>query len=408
MTALAALRRPSPRLVARVGGSAVVELAAQAKRDGTFPYFRVASSPSAPRTVFGGAELINLGSNNYLGLAADERVIDAAVEAVRSDGTGLTGSRLMNGNSHRHEELEELLCRFTGKQACLVFSTGFGANLGALAGLLEPGDTAFVDAEAHASLIDGVRMSGATLRRVRHAHVEHFARLAARLGTADGAGSLYAVDGVYSMRGDAPDMAEILDVAEAHGVTVYDDEAHGLGVLGPTGVGAAERDGVVDRVPLLFYTFSKSLASCGGAVLGPSDVIEHLRLSTRQFLFTASNTPASIAAATASLRLLIAHPHWPAQVMDLARHLVAELDRRGVATLPTDSAIVTVPTGDMTTTFETWARLVDAGVFTNPVLPPAVREGRCLLRLSVMRTHTRGDLTEAADAIAGSLDPTPC
>jgi len=184
-------------------------------------------------------------------------------------------------------------------------------------------------------------------------------------------------------------------------------EAHGLGVLGPTGMGAAERDGVIDRVPLIFYTFSKSLASCGGAVLGPSEVIEYLKLTTRPFLFTASNTPASIAAATEALRLLIAHPHWPAEVTDRARHLVAELDRRGVPTLQTDSAIVSVPTGDMATTFEVWARIFDAGVFANPVLPPAVREGRCLLRLSVMRTHSHHDITAAAEVIAAALPHPP-
>ncbi len=405
MITFSATSHPEQTLLSRAARCGVLELAAQARSAGTFPYFSVASSPSAPRTVFGGNEVINLGSNNYLGLAADERVIEAAVEAVRADGTGLTGSRLMNGNSHRHEELEELLCRFTGKEACLVFSTGFGANLGALTGLLRPGDTAFVDAEAHASLIDGVQMSGADLARVRHAHLGHFAKLAGNL--ADGGESLYVVDGVYSMRGDAPDMAGIVDAAERHGVTVYDDEAHGLGVLGPTGIGAAERDGVVDRVPLLFYTFSKSLASCGGAVLGPRDVIEHLKLTTRPFLFTASNTPASIAAATEALRLLIANPSWPEQVMDRSRRLVAELRRRGVPTLPTDSAIVSVPTGDMATTFEAWSRIFDAGVFTNPVLPPAVREGRCLLRLSVMRTHSHDDLTTAAELIAASLDQTP-
>lgn len=393
--------RMEQRLISRVERSAIVEAAAEARSAGAFPFFTVASSPSAPRTVFAGREVVNLGSNNYLGLASDERVIEATVEAVRADGTGLTGSRLMNGNSQRHDQLEELLCRFTGKESCLVFSTGFGANLGALAGLLEPGDTAFIDSEAHASLIDGVQMSGATMKRVRHGHLGHFSKLAAEL-PADAA-SLYVVDGVYSMRGDAPDMAEIVDTADQFGVTIYDDEAHGLGVLGATGIGAAERDGVVDRVPLIFYTFSKSLASCGGAVLGPQKVIEHLRLTTRPFLFTASNTPGSIAAATEALRLLIAHPHWPADVRDRARHLAAELDRRGVPTIPSDSAIVSVPTGDVLTTFDVWARIFEAGVFVNPVLPPAVREGQCLLRLSVMRTHSHHDLAAAADTIAAAL-----
>lgn len=393
--------RPTHRLIARAERSELVDAAVEARAAGAFPFFTVASSPSAPRTVFAGREAINLGSNNYLGLAADERVIEATVEAVRADGTGLTGSRLMNGNSQRHDELEELLCRFTGKESCLVFSTGFGANMGALTGLLEPGDTALVDTEAHASLIDGVQMSGATMQRVRHAHLGHFSRLAG--GLAEDTASLYVVDGVYSMRGDAPNMAEIVDAADRFGVTVYDDEAHGLGVLGPTGIGAAERDGVIDRVPLVFYTFSKSLASCGGAVLGPRRVIEHLRLTTRPFLFTASNTPGSIAAATEALRLLIANPHWPAQVMDRARHLAAELDRLGVPTLPSDSAIVSVPTGDVLTTFDIWNRIFDAGVFANPVLPPAVREGQCLLRLSVMRTHTHHDLTVAAASIAAAL-----
>lgn len=387
-------------LLERTAHSPIVALASDKQAEGHFPFFRTADGPSAPYTSFDGIERINLGSNNYLGLANDERVIDATIDAIRNDGTGLTGSRLMNGTSRRHEHLEDLIASFTGKEAALVFSTGFGANLGALTGLLDqPGDIAYFDAEAHASLIDGLRMSGADMRRVRHAHLDHLERLTAT--HPDDRAGLLVVDGVYSMRGDAPNLADITRTAHAHGIAVYDDEAHGLGVLGATGIGAAERDGA--DVDIIFYTFSKSLASCGGAVVGDRQVIDHLRLSTRPFLFTASNTPGSLATATTALELLIAHPEWPGQVRALATHLVDELSRRGVPTNPTDSAIVTIPTGELHQTLATWRRVFDAGVFVNAVLSPAVRADQCLLRLSVMRTHDASDLTTAAAAIAAAL-----
>jgi len=382
-----------------------VALAAGLDEAGLFPFFSTAASPSAPRTVFAGCEVVNLGSNNYLGLANDERVIDAAVEATLRFGSGLTGSRLMNGNSEIHDELEEMLCRFTGAEAALVFSTGYGANLGAITGLTTPADTVVTDTEVHASLYDGIAMAGVTLRRFRHNNTRHAHKILTSITEKDGAGgTMLVVDGIYSMRGDAAPLVELANLCDESGTVLFVDEAHGLGVVGPTGVGAIEAAGVIERTHLVSYTFSKSLASCGGAVLGPKSLIDALKITTRPFLFTASNTPGSLAAAATSLGLLIEHPTWPAEVMGRARYLRDRLAAAGIPVNVSDSAVLTVPIGSDIAAITAWRALFDAGVFVNPVLAPGVAEGHELLRLSVMRTHTDADLDFAAEAFT-ALEP---
>ena len=362
-----------------------------------FPFFHTAEGASRPRTRFQGREMINLGSNNYLGLADDERVVDATCEAARRWGAGSTGSRMLNGHTAAHEELEELIAGFTGQEAALVFSTGYAANLGAISGLLRRGDHALTDEEAHASILDGVLLSGARLRRFDHNDVEHLERL---LESGEGRPAACLVDGVYSMRGDAAPLDRLADVCEAHGVVLIDDEAHGLGVLGPTGVGAAEAQSVLGRMDLISLTFSKSLGTCGGAVAGDRATIEWLKMTSRPFLFTASNTPGSLGAAMCSLRLLMEHPHWPGEVRSRAEYLRELLVKQGVTVAPSDSAILTVDIGSDAATGHAWRLLWNRGVFCNPVVAPAVKAGHGLLRLSVMRTHSDEDLEEAATAFA--------
>lgn len=382
-----------------------VLLAEAAQSGGVFPFFATAETVSAPRTVFGGREMVNLGSNNYLGLANDERVIEAVVSAVRRLGTGLTGSRLMNGNTGDHEELEDLLCRFTGAEAALVFSTGYVANLGLLTGLCSRADTVVIDSEVHASLIDGIAMAGARVRQFRHNNVRHAMSVVDDVvGRDGGGGTVLVVDGIYSMRGDIAPLVDLADLCDEKGVLLVSDEAHGLGVVGDTGVGAAEMAGVLDRTDAITYTFSKSLASCGGAIVAQKDVIASLKLSARPFLFTASNTPGATAAATASLQLLMDNQHWPGLVMDRSQYLRSKLLGHGIPVNESDSAIITIPIGGALNTLGAWRACRDAGVFVNPVLSPAVAPGKELLRLSVMRTHSDEDLDAAAAAIA-SIEP---
>ena len=265
------------------------------------PYFRKLESPSAPVVDMEGAKRIMLGSNNYLGLTGDARVKQAAHDALDRFGTGLTGSRLLNGTIDLHLELEHELAAFMGTEEALVFTTGHQANLGCLGALLEPGDTVVIDSGDHASILDGVILSRAKMRAFRHNRIDKLERALER-AAGDGGGILVVVDGVFSMEGDVAPLPEIVTLCQRFGARLMVDEAHGVGVLGARGAGASELLGVEDRVDLRGGTFSKSLASCGGFIAGPSDVIDYMRVSARSFLFTAAGVPAAVGAALAALR----------------------------------------------------------------------------------------------------------
>src|SRR6266576_5107348 len=274
-----------------------------ARSAGIPPYFHLLSSPAMPVVEMEGGERIMLGSNNYLGLTADERVLAGAQDALHRFGTGLTGSRLLNGTIPLHLELEQELAEWMETEDALVFTTGHQANLGALGTLLGPADTVIVDSADHASILDGCLLSRAKLRVFRHGRLDKLEKMLARAAD-DGGGVLVVVDGVFSMEGDIAPLVEICDLCERYGARLMVDEAHGAGVLGARGAGAAEYFGVEDRVDLRMGTFSKSLASCGGFLAGPGDVIEFLRIQSRAFLFTASAVPAAVGAAQAALRIV--------------------------------------------------------------------------------------------------------
>jgi 8-amino-7-oxononanoate synthase len=371
------------------------------------PYFRPLESPAAPVVEMEGAERIMLGSNNYLGLTGDERVIAGARDALERYGTGLTGSRLLNGTTRLHLELEEELAAWMGTEAALVFTTGHQANLGAIGTLLEPGDTVVVDSGDHASILDGCILSRAKLRPFRHNRLDKLELMLER-AAGDGGGVLVVVDGVFSMEGDVAPLAEIADLSARHGARLMVDEAHAVGVLGARGAGTAELLGVEDRVDLRMGTFSKSLASCGGFVAGPAEVIEYLRLFARPFLFTASGVPAALGAALAAVRICRSEegPDLFARVLDAARYLnrgLHELGFRVVEPQPLpDGGTVTTPivpvlVGDDWRAALLWKALYDGGVFTNVALHPAVPPGGALLRTSVMATHERAVLDRALD-----------
>jgi 8-amino-7-oxononanoate synthase len=399
---------------AKVRGHDREEMLRAAREAGVLPYFHVLSSPAMPVVEMEGAERIMLGSNNYLGLTADERVMQGAEDALHRYGTGLTGSRLLNGTIPLHLELEQEIAEWMGTEAAIVFSTGHQANVGTLGTLLGPGDTVIVDSADHASILDGCLLSRAKLRPFRHNRLEKLEKMLQRAQN-DGGGVLVVVDGVFSMEGDLAPLHEICDLCERYGARLMVDEAHGAGVLGAAGAGACELLGVADRVDLRMGTFSKSLASCGGFVAGAEEVIDYLRVASRAFLFTASAVPAAVGAALSALRVLRSPDGPPLleQVLVNAERLRDGLEGLGFAvvapqTLSADAHIqehapgvrggpdgpfqivtpvVPVLVGDDWKAGLLWKALYDAGVFVNTALHPAVPPGGALLRTSVMATH---------------------
>ena len=386
------------------------EILRAAREADLLPYFRVLESAAAPVVEMEGAERIMLGSNNYLGLTGDERVKQGARDALERYGTGLTGSRLLNGTIELHLELERELAAWMNTEDAIVFTTGHQANLGAIGTLLEPGDTVVVDSGDHASILDGAILSRAKLRPFRHNRLDKLASTLAK-AAGDGGGVLVVVDGVFSMEGDVAPLPEIVELCARHGARLMVDEAHAVGVLGARGAGTAELLGVEDRVDLRMGTFSKSLASCGGFIAGPTEVIEYLRIASRPFLFTAAAVPAAVGAALAAARICRSAegPELFARVLDNARYLhagLADLDFHVVA--PTQLAdgttvvtpIVPVLVADDWKAGLLWRALYDAGVYVNVAIHPAVPPGGALLRTSVMATHDRAVLDRALESFA--------
>ena len=383
---------------------------AAAREHDLLPYFRLMESPARPVVVMEGAERIMLGGNNYLGLTEDPRVIAGAREALEQYGTGMTGSRLLNGTCALHLELEREIAAWMGAEDALVFTTGHQANVGTLGTILAPGDTVVADSADHASILDGCLLSRAKLRPFRHNRLDKLERALDR-AAGDGGGVLVVVDGVFSMEGDIAPLPQIAELCARYGARLMVDEAHGAGVLGARGAGASELLGVEEQVDLRMGTFSKSLASCGGFVAGPADVIDFLRISSRAFLFTASGVPAATGAALAALRIVRSDEgrELLAAVLDRARRWRDGLAALGLAVvapqpLPDGSDLVTpivpVLVGDDWKAALLWRRLFDAGVFVNVALHPAVPPGGALLRTSVMATHDDETLDRALDAVA--------
>jgi 8-amino-7-oxononanoate synthase len=390
---------------AKVRGHERAEQLRAARELDLLPYFRTLEGPAGPVVEMEGAERIMLGSNNYLGLTGDERVVEGAADALRRYGTGLTGSRLLNGTIALHLELEREIADWMGTEEAIVFTTGHQANLAALGTLLAPGDTVVADSGDHASILDGCVLSRAKLRIFRHNKIDKLERTLHKAAR-DGGGILVVVDGVFSMEGDVAPLEEIAELSARFGARLMVDEAHGAGVLGARGAGASELLGVEDRVDLRMGTFSKSLASCGGFLAGTHDVIDFLRVQSRAFLFTAAGVPAAVGAALAALRIVRSDEGPPllARVLDNAAYLHAGLRERGLKVVEHEgdamTPIVPVIVGDDWKAVLLWRALYDAGVFVNVAIHPAVPPGGALLRTSVMATHDRATLDRALDAFA--------
>ncbi len=393
-----------------------VEQLAAAKEADLLPYFRVLTSEAGPVVEMEGRETIMLGSNNYLGLTGDPRVKAAAQDALDRYGTALTGSRLLNGTIPLHLELEREIAAWMGEDDAIVFSTGYGANLGAIGTILEPGDTVVCDSGDHASILDGCRLSGAKLRPFRHNRLDKLEKMLQRANE-DGGGVLVVVDGVFSMEGDIAPLPEIVELCGRYGARLMVDEAHGVGVLGERGAGACELFEVEDRVDLRMGTFSKSLASCGGFIAGPADVIEYLRIASRAFIFTASAVPAAVGAALAALRIIREEgPELFGRVLENAQYLHAGFTELGLKVVePTTLAdgsqaltpVVPVVVGEDWQAVLLWKALFDEGVYTNVAIHPAVPPGGALLRTSLMATHEREHLDRALEIFATVCDRFP-
>jgi 8-amino-7-oxononanoate synthase len=374
------------------------------------PYFRVLEGPTLPVVEMEGVRRIMLGSNNYLGLTGDERVRQGALDALNRYGTGLTGSRFLNGTTDLHLELEAALREWFGTEGAIVFTTGHQANLGVLGTILGPGDTVVVDSGDHASILDGCILSRAKLRAFRHSRLDRLEHTLEK-AAGDGGGVLVVVDGVFSMEGDVAPLPEIVELCQRFGARMMVDEAHALGVLGARGAGSCELLGVEDRVDLRMATFSKSLASCGGVIAGPADVIEFLRIQSRPFMFTASGVPAALGAALAAIKICRSAegPQLFAKVLTNAAYLHRGLSELAFQVVePTRLAdgsevvtpVVPIVVGDDWKAALLWRALYDAGIYVNVALHPAVPPSGALLRTSVMATHDQATLDQAIETFA--------
>jgi 8-amino-7-oxononanoate synthase len=392
-----------------------------AKEADLLPYFRVLTSAAGPVVEMAGrdaadGDVIMLGSNNYLGLTGDERVKQAARDALERYGTGLTGSRLLNGTTPLHLELERELAEWMETEEAIVFTTGHQANVGCIGTILGPGDTVICDSADHASILDGCKLSGAKLRPYRHNQMPKLEKMLER-AAGDGGGVLVIVDGVFSMEGDLCNLPAIVELCERYGARLMVDEAHAVGVLGARGAGTAELFGLEDRVDLRMGTFSKSLASCGGFIAGPADVVEYLRIASRPFIFTASAVPAAVGAALGALRIIRSEgPELMARLLDNAAYLRQGFRDLGLVvvepgTLPdggeANTPVVPVVVGEDWQAVLLWKALFDAGVYTNVAIHPAVPPGEALLRTSLMATHRREHLDRALDIFSQTIKEFP-
>jgi 8-amino-7-oxononanoate synthase len=368
------------------------------KEKGLYPYFRPISSSQDTVVDIDGKKVLMFGSNSYLGLTNHPKVKEAAKRAIDKYGTGCAGSRFLNGTLDLHLELEHRLAEYVGKEAALVFSTGFLANQGALSCLTGRNDYLILDELDHASIIDGSRLSFSKVIKYRHNNMED---LEAKLSALPQSSvRLIVVDGVFSMEGDIARLPEIVALADTYGASVMVDDAHGLGVVGPNGSGTAAHFGLTDKVDVIMGTFSKSFASLGGFIAGERDVIEYMKHAARSLIFSASITPASAASVLATLDIIQSEPEHIQRLWDntnYARNLLKEagFDTGDVSETP----VIPIYIRNEESVFRITRMLQDEGIFVNPVVPPAVQPDATLIRFSLMATHTFAQIETAVDKL---------
>ncbi len=376
------------------------------KSMGLYPYFHALQTKQDTEVIMDGKRKIMLGSNNYLGLTGDERVIESGIEAMKEYGSGVSGSRFLNGTLNLHITIEKELAAFLNKEDCLTFSTGFQSNLGIISAIAGRTDVILCDRENHASIYDGIRLSFAKMIRYDHNDMEDLEK---QLKTVPkDKGILIITDGVFSMTGAICKLDKIVILAKEYGARVMVDDAHGFGVLGKNGRGTAEHFGLEDEVDIIMGTFSKSLASLGGYMASSKKVVNYVKHKSRPFIFSAAITPANTMTALKSLRILREEPERPQRLLEIASYMRDKLKSFDLPLGPDSVApIIPIYTYSKLRTFIAVKQLFNRGVYVNPVLPPATPEGECLIRTSYMATLTEPLLDEAADIINEVLSNLP-
>lgn len=377
------------------------DVAKKAKEAGYYPYFHELTSKQDIVVEMEGKQMIMIGSNNYLGLTSHPEVIKAAIDATNAYGTGVSGSRFLNGTTNLHRELENELATFLNKEDCTIFSTGFQSNLGIISAIAGRNDIIFSDKENHASIYDGTRLSYAEVIRYEHSDMEDLEKKLAK--APENKGKLIITDGVFSMSGDIAKLPEIVTLARKYGARVMVDDAHGLGVMGKCGRGTAEHFGLEKEVDIIMGTFSKSLASLGGYVAAESDVVDYIRHNSRPYIFSAAIPPSNTAAALAALRILKREPERVTALHDIAEYMRQGLIAKGLKIKDSKTPIIPIYTFMPLRTMLACNTLFENGVYVNPVLPPATPIGECLIRTSYTATHTKELMDIAIDKIVEVL-----
>lgn len=362
---------------------------------GIYPYFKAIQSGAGSKITVDGREVIMIGSNNYLGLTQHPKVIEALIKAAEKYGAGCTGSRFLNGTLDLHEELEEKLAQFMGKQAALVFSTGFQTNLGTIATIVGKNDLIFADSENHASIVEGCRLAfGKTIKYKHNDMADLERRLKAQ---SEFQGKLIITDGVFSMGGEIANLPRIVELSQKYNARLFVDDAHSIGILGEHGNGTASHFGLIDKVDITMGTFSKSLASIGGFIAGDEDVIHFIKHFSRPLIFSASMPPSAVATVIAALDIIQNEPERREKLWKNTKKMKQGFDQLGFNTANSQTPIIPIIIGEDEKTFYFWKRLFDSGVYANPVISPAVPPGLSLIRTSYMATHTNNELDQVLE-----------
>jgi len=359
---------------------------------GLYPYFLPLEDTEGTEVVIDGRRILMIGSNNYLGLTTDPRVRKAAIDAVARYGTSCTGSRFLNGTLALHKEAEVRLAKYVGKQAALVFSTGYQVNLGVISCLVGRGDVVVADKDDHASIVDGCMLALGEMRRFSHNDLDHLDRVLAKLEPE--IGRMVVVDGVYSMGGDLAPLPELVEICKRHAARLMVDDAHSIGVMG-RGRGTAAHYGVTDQVDLIMGTFSKSFASLGGFIAGDESVIHYIQHNARSLIFSASMPASNVAAVLAALDIMENEPELVDRLWQVTERMRAGLKALGFRMGPSCTPIIPIIIGEMEKTFLAWKMCFEAGLYTNAVVAPAVPPDQCMLRTSYMATHTDEEIDRA-------------
>lgn len=370
----------------------------EAKEKGFYPYFHKLSTKQDVIVKMEGLEVMMFGSNNYLGLTSHPKVIEAAVKATEKYGSGVSGSRFLNGTLDIHVKLEEDLAKFLDKEDATLFSTGFQTNLGIISALVGRHDLVFSDKENHASIYDAIRLSYGKMVRYNHSDMKD---LESKLKAADpNLGKLIVTDGVFSMGGDIAKLPEIVALAKKYNARVMVDDAHGFGTIGPEGKGTAHYFGLENEVDIIMGTFSKSLASIGGYVVSTRKVVDFIRHNSRPYIFSAAIPPANTASAQQALDILKEEPQRPVKLLENASYMRKRLKESGLSIIESETPIIPIYTYTFLRTMLICIELFNNGVYVNPVVPPASSPGECLIRVSLMATHSHDIIDKAVEIIA--------